>query len=499
MRRGPLSPFFGIGLLTLCLFYGPTASMAEPQTSLYEKAILDKTKMPQGTFWGGASEMQAQKLAHLLSKYRIMEILSHRESTQKIDENKGLIHRNLITAEAILRMVEETSRHQGSGEITLFFQTGRDTFPENGLEHYRLVRFMDYLVRNSRGRTLFFISIGKASTPGNAADNRTLSQRRAHFPKAFIDHYLINTPHTFYEVSGNGESQSPESRDKEVHKAHQHTRLIAFYAKRSPLQGATRQAKEGDKPQGNEAAPMPPSEGQTAANPLGMNFVWIAPGNFIMGSPLHEPGRDPDENQNAVTLTRGFYMQTTEVTQAQWSTLMETNPSEYKECGGNCPVNRICWTDAMEFIRRLNTIEGSGLYRLPTEAEWEYACRAGGTEAFSNGPLLELACAYDTHMDRMGWNHSNSGPRLHEVAQKAKNRWGLYDMHGNVWEWCMDLKGEYGTSPRSDPNGSSKGHLRVIRGGSWSSDDRDCRSANRLFVRECNHNAGIGFRLVMEK
>lgn len=197
MRHRCLRPLGGATLLIMALFCGPKALIAEPQVSSSDRVILDRIGMPKGTFWGSASEGQARKLAHLLSKYRIMEILSHRESAQKMDENKGLIRQNLITSEAILHLIEETSKHQGSGEITLFFKIGRDTFPKNGPEYHRLVRFMDYLIRESRGRTLFFISIGKASTLGNEEENLALSTRRAHFPKTFIDHYLVNTPPCF--------------------------------------------------------------------------------------------------------------------------------------------------------------------------------------------------------------------------------------------------------------------------------------------------------------
>jgi len=470
-----------------------------------ERALLEEVGMPHGTFWGHASEKQAQKLAALLCSHHnsAMEALVRLEEINQNADTKRLINKNLIMVERILSLIVETSKRQGSGEITLFFETGTDSFSENSPEHRRLVRFMDYLARESHGRTLFFISVGRASMPGTEKENLALSERRARFPQAIIDHYLVNTPHAFYEIYGTGEAESPESTERDINRRHQHTRLIAFYAKKKTPEHTPTElspivnAEKEEEAKSAETTPLPGT--QLSGHPLDMDFAWIPPGTFTMGSPKNEPGRDADETPNEVTLTRGFYMQTTEVTQAQWNALMETNPSYYKKCGGNCPVNRVCFTDVQEFIRRLNTMETTGIYRLPTEAEWEYACRAGSTEAFSNGPLLELTCAYDTNMDRMGWHNSNSGYTLHEVAQKAKNRWGLYDMHGNVWEWCEDWKGTYGNRPRTDPTGPIRGEKRVIRGGSWSSDDRDCRSANRLFVKECDINAGIGFRLVMEK
>jgi len=485
----------------LAILLAPVFLWAESHPSPSERDLLEQIGMPEGTFWGHASEAQARKLATLLCRHHdsAMEQLAQLNGAREAPATKRLILENLAVAERILGLFEKTAKRQGSGEMTLFYETGADTFAETSLQHRRLVRFLDYLARESQGRALLFISIGRASTPGSKKENLALSARRAHFPRRFIEHYLVNTPHGFYEIYGTGEGQSPESDSRDIHRRHQHTRLIAFYAKRAPQPPADASGPKAH-PKATETGPGLPNTRQQPGNLLGMKFTWIPPGTFTMGSPRNEPGRDSDETQNEVTLTRGFYMQTTEVTQGQWNALMETNPSYYKECGDNCPVNRVCWTDVMEFIRRLNAMEGAdGLYRLPTEAEWEYACRAKSQDAFSNGPLLELACAYDTNMDRMGWHSGNSGTRLHEVAQKAKNRWGLHDMHGNIWEWCMDWKGPYGNRPRTDPKGPFQGEMRAIRGGSWSSDDRDCRSANRLFITECNRNAGIGFRLVMEK
>lgn len=497
-----------LALLILMFLCAPECPGADTDRPLSDEEILEAIDMPDGTFLGHASEAQARKLATLLCNHHnsAMEHLATLEDAAKQKEVKRLIRENLMVAQRILGHIEKTAKHQGTGELTLFYDTGADSFAENSLQHRRLIRFLDYLARESKGRSILFISIGRASTPGEAKENLALSARRAHFPKRFIDHYLVNTPHGFYEIYGTGEAHSPETGSPAIHRRHQHTRLIAFYAKPSPREPAVSapplsQASQNapDTAVRADTAELAPTESGTGTL-LGMEFAWIPPGTFIMGSPTDEPGRDPDETQNQVTLTRGFYMQTTEVTQGQWDALMEHNPSYYKECGANCPVNRVCWTDVMEFIRRLNAMEeAEGFYRLPTEAEWEYACRAGSPEAFANGPLLELACAYDTNMDHMGWHIGNSGTRLHMVGLKAKNSWGLYDMHGNIWEWCMDWEGPYGDQPRIDPQGPSMGDRKVIRGGSWSSDDRDCRSANRLFVTECNRNAGIGFRLVMDK
>ena len=496
------TPLKTVAVLIAILLYAPLPLGSEPPPELSRQAIEEAIGMPEGTLLGHASEEQAQRLATLLCQYhaRTMEALEEMETANPTLAIARTSAKLRATTERILSIIEQTSKSQGSGEITLFFESGQDNFSLQGPEGRRLIHFMDYLARENRDRTLFFISIGKASSPGSRKDNLALSQRRANFPKAIIDHYLINTPHAFYDIIGMGEPESTEGNAPEIHARHQHTRLIAFYGKKSPIEKSLSPLPQGDTVENsNTEKPTPSPSSQAFATPMGMEFAWIAPGTFTMGSPKDELGRDPDEVQNEVTLTRGFYMQTTEVTQAQWSALMEKNPSYYKRCGTNCPVNRVSWTDTMAFIDRLNTTDPSGVYRLPTEAEWEYACRAGTTEAFANGPLIELECPYDENMDKMGWHNSNSGTRLHEVAQKMKNDWGLYDMHGNVWEWCMDWQGDYSELPRTDPMGALEGRLRVIRGGSWSSDDRDCRSANRLFVKECDTNAGVGFRLVLER
>ena len=497
------APLKTIAVLIAVLIWAPLPLGAESPPELSRQAIDKAIGMPEGTLLGHASEEQAQRLASLLCQYHAltMEALQGMEAANATSEIAQISNKLRTTTQRILGIIEETSKSQGSGEITLFFQSGQDRFSLQGPEGRRLVHFMDYLARENRGRTLFFISIGKASTPGSKEENLALSQRRANFPKAIIDHYLVNTPHAFYEISGVGEAAPTNGKTPVPHAQDRHTRLIAFYGKKSPVKKELLPLQKGapmDKSATEKTTPEGPPSLPAVATNLGMEFAWIAPGTFTMGSPKSEPGRDADEVQNEVTLTRGFYMQTTEVTQAQWNALMETNPSYYKRCGVNCPVNRVSWTDAMVFIDRLNTTEQSGSYRLPTEAEWEYACRAGTTEAFANGPLIELECPDDENMDKMGWHNSNSGTRLHEVAQKMKNDWGLYDMHGNVWEWCRDREGGYGELPRTDPMGALEGRLRVIRGGSWSSDDRDCRSANRLFMKACDANAGVGFRLVLE-
>jgi len=231
-------------------------------------------------------------------------------------------------------------------------------------------------------------------------------------------------------------------------------------------------------------------------NSLKMKFVYIPPGKFMMGSPESEEGRDNDEKQHQVTLSKGFYMGTTEVIQAQWKAVMRNNPSSFKNCGGNCPVERVSWNDVQEFIKKLNQMEKTDKYRLPTEAEWEYAARAGSQTAFANGGIKAIECGQDPNLAKMGWYCGNSGEKTHPVGEKSPNAWGLYDLHGNVWEWCQDWKGDYPSGPVTDPNGSSAGSNRVVRSGSWVSNAGSCRSAYRFYGKPGNRDYRVGFRLL---
>jgi len=249
--------------------------------------------------------------------------------------------------------------------------------------------------------------------------------------------------------------------------------------------------------------------GDTFTNTPGMTFKRIPAGTFIMGSPASELGRYDNETQHQVTLTQSFYMQTTEVTQSQWQSVMGSNPSYFKGCGANCPVEKVSWNDIQGFITVINSL-GEGTYRLPTEAEWEYACRAGSTTAIANGPITVTACQYDYNLNRIAWNCSagvsyagcydvyngSSCSGTHPVAEKMANDWGLYDMHGNVSEWCSDWYDDYPTIEVVDPTGPSTGTKRVDRGGSWYNGASECRSALRVKQFPDYRSMQIGFRLV---
>lgn len=214
-----------------------------------------------------------------------------------------------------------------------------------------------------------------------------------------------------------------------------------------------------------------------------MTVAFIGPGSFTMGSSSNEEGHSSDENQVEVTLSQGFCLAKTEVTQAQWEAVMGSNPSEFK--GPNLPVENVCWEDAQAFIVKLNDkqiLPQGWKFALPTEAQWEYACRAGEKGPYSGGGL-----------DEVGWYAGNSSSQTHEVAKKKPNAWGLYDMHGNVYEWCADwyedtLKGGI------DPVGASSGDYRVIRGGSWFIDASYGRAAYRNWLFPGGRNYFLGFR-----
>jgi formylglycine-generating enzyme required for sulfatase activity len=234
-----------------------------------------------------------------------------------------------------------------------------------------------------------------------------------------------------------------------------------------------------------------PGDEQVFSPILNAMFVLIPDGTFIMGSPKQELDRDRDEKLHNVTISKPFYLQTTAVTQAQWQKVMKNNPSDFKNRGSNDnPVEQVSWDDVQEFIRILNRMEGTDKYRLPTEAQWEYAARAGTTTRFYTGNL-------EADLSWAGWYERNNGRRLiHPVGQKIANLWGLYDMHGNVWEWCQDWYGYYSDKNEIDPKGPSSGSKRVNRGGSWGNTAAQCRSAKRGKLESDRSSNVIGFRLL---
>lgn len=232
-----------------------------------------------------------------------------------------------------------------------------------------------------------------------------------------------------------------------------------------------------------------------------LEMVKIKAGTFTMGSPEGELGRNSDETQHQVTLTKDYWLGKFEVTQAQYEAIMGKNPSLYK--GGNCPVEQVSWKDAKEFCNKLNERYAGKLptgYRfdLPTEAQWEYACRAGTTTALNNGTNLTAETGKCSNLNEVGWYDGNYGPggAGHKaVGQKRPNLWGLYDMHGSVCEWCRDWYASY-TGDATDPTGPTSGLDRVVRGGGWGSVALCCRSAYRWNYGGDGYH-GLGFRLAL--
>jgi formylglycine-generating enzyme len=232
-----------------------------------------------------------------------------------------------------------------------------------------------------------------------------------------------------------------------------------------------------------KGAPIEANKGENFTIPdLGLEMIWVEPGTFMMG--------DKGE-QHQVTLTKGFHLGKHEVTQAQWEKVMGSNPSRFK--GADRPVEAVRWIEAVSFCNKLTEMEKKAgrvpegmAYQLPTEAQWEYACRAGTTTAYSWGDAITKTNA----------NYRDSGfKQTRDVGQYAANPWGFHDMHGNVYEWCADWHGDYPSGAVRDPVGPADGSYRVNRGGSWSSTANNARCAYRRGFEPANSSSSLGFRL----
>ena len=220
-------------------------------------------------------------------------------------------------------------------------------------------------------------------------------------------------------------------------------------------------------------------------NSQGMKFVYIPAGSFMMGSPDSDTAaHEIEKPYRSVTISKGFYMQVTEVTQSQWKKIMGINPSKHQDCGGDCPVDTVSWYDVQEYIRLLNDQSDRGKYRLPTEAEWEYVCKTGKEIRYTFGNYGKL-------LDQYAWYEKNSRGETHSVGLKKPNEWGIYDIHGNVSEWTQDI---YSTAKRG-------GNTRVLKGGSYRYSEGICRCARRAMDNENSRGSypSTGFRLIWEE
>jgi len=223
---------------------------------------------------------------------------------------------------------------------------------------------------------------------------------------------------------------------------------------------------------------------KTYTNSIGMEFTLIPAGEFMMGSNEYER----EKPIHKVNIRKSFYLGTYPVTQKEWKAVMGTSPSDFK--GDNLPVEQVSWNDVQDFIKKLNEKEGGNKYRLPTEAEWEYSARAGKTTSYSFGDE-------ESKLGDYAWYYANSGSKTHEVGQKKPNPWGLYDMHGNVWEWVQDIYHDSYSGASTDGSAwEGSGSYRVIRGGSWNDDGRYCRSAGRSNSVPVNRFNYLGSRLL---
>lgn len=227
-------------------------------------------------------------------------------------------------------------------------------------------------------------------------------------------------------------------------------------------------------------------------NSIGMKLVLIPAGSFTMGSPEEDVGEIPFNTPHKVTISKSYHLGSYEVTQHEYEKVIGANPSHFK--GAKNPVDTVNWEDAVSFCKRLSEMPNEKAagrsYRLPTEAEWEYACRAGSTTSYSSGDTEESLGGY-------AWFKENTGNKTHPVGEKKPNRWGLYDMHGNVSEWCQDWFARYPPSAVTDPRGPNRGTVRMLRGGGWDSDAAFCRTAFRNSGFPTFRTFNIGFRVAL--
>lgn len=246
-------------------------------------------------------------------------------------------------------------------------------------------------------------------------------------------------------------------------------------------------------------APFSPlSADPKIAKGVEVKMCWIPPGEFVMGSPEVEMGRRDEETQHKVIITQGFWLGKYEVTQEQWQAVMGNNPSKFN--GKNLPVEQVSWnmiSGSGGFLEKANNNATTGeRFHLPTEAQWEYACRAGTQTSLNNGKEITTANGDCRNLHEVAWYKANSEGKTHPVGKNNANAWSMQDMHGNVWELCKDWKGTYPTGAVTDPQGADSSPFRVVRGGCWNNDARFCRTAYRYHnYKPSNISSSIGFRL----
>jgi len=420
-------------------------------------------------------------VAHLFGGASSGYAESEKSKTAQQTDSLIPIFEDLKPSPPYLEVIESISKEDFLGELTIFYEIDKYELKYAGSDVYnRLEKFASQIAEKSHGKKILLVYIGSASAIGPKDNNIFLGKKRAQAPVPVLEKCLVDVPHENIKMLGTADSYSPSNVSMPIHYQYQHTRVIAYYHK-----PAVEILKSVALP-------------KTITNSIGMTFVYIEPGTFLRGSPKDENGRFDNERQHEVTLTNGYYLQTTEATQGQWKKIMGNNPAYFQNCGDDCPVEQVSELDVQNFIKKLVLEENEYQYRLPTEAEWEYACRAGTQTAFYSRDMKTSKLKKKSKIDKIGWFWGNSSQATHGVGQKEPNVWGLYDMNGNVWEWCSDIERPYPFRPVIDPIGSSIGRLKIRRGGSFSQFSRFCRAAYRSSWLYDANAQDLGFRLVLE-
>jgi len=289
-------------------------------------------------------------------------------------------------------------------------------------------------------------------------------------------------------------AEERRQREEELNRREEQQRQREAALRREEEQAAERkrqdEARQAEERRKREEAERNRNRDNITLNVSGVEFemVWVEGGTFTMGCTSEQGGVCWDNEKPAHSVTvSSYYIGETEVTQALWQAVMGNNPSYFK--GDNLPVEQVSWEDAQEFIEKLNRLTGR-TFRLPTEAEWEYAARGGSKSQ-------DYKYSGSNSIDAVAWKNDNSGDKTHAVKGKQANELGLYDMSGNVWEWCSDWYGSYSSSSQRDPEGPSTSSRRVLRGGSWIDYARNCRVSSRHLNAPGFRYLTIGFRLVL--
>ena len=505
-RIGKGLSLLGMFLLAVGVVLCTVSGAATPSTQAM--------RLPGGTAVSNLSRKSIPELGRLMAESCEMAMESMKTHGSQMGQAQSETFldkytRNMKTAAQIYGLIQKKAKEIGPGFISVQFPEGTGQLYTNSFEYERLIVFLRYISRDSHGRKVDFVLVGTEPTvlSGSASGIGILAEKRVASVEEIINRNLANIPHHFYRVYCNGDILNPANVKKAI--PPRNVYIAAIYEGAVGAGTVSTPSSNGVRQPGQMTPPVMGYRRSPAVYPrcirprfknsIGMEFVYIPPGTFVMGSPPKEYGHDLTERQHVVVFTKGFYMQTTEVTQGEWKAIMGSNPSYFLNCGDDCPVENVSWYDAQEFIERLNEREGTTRYRLPTEAEWEYACRAGTETPFANGGTITKETLFvNPSLGQMGWYYSNSEEATHSVAQKRPNAWGLYDMHGNVWEWCQDWMAQYPFEVSTNPKGPPSGLSRVRRGGSWQEYPVFCRSAYRGSSHPKTKSPSIGFRLVMD-